>query len=279
MSLRIASWNIEGKLTDTGQKKRGSVKQIITTIKQLDADVLVLLEAHGEASLENLEPSQQLIDMGYQLYNAPYEDDSHRRQDAFFPNSSLMLLSKLPVKQFEIIRLANSRNAFAATIQTKTDQSFRIIGLHLDDRSEITRLNQVNDLANIVGQSKLATVIVGDFNAMHGEDLWPAQLLRSKPMHWLANFILPNISLKAIEMARGETLKLLQSRTGLRDADTRHRPTTTPKMRDLDWMPSLRLIQIDHIFVSSRFEVKQFQIAPDGGADHRAIIANVVIKE
>lgn len=279
MILQIASWNIEGRLSKTNTKKRGSPDQITNSIRKIDADVLVLLEAHSENSLDNLESVQQLADMGYRLFSVPYQDDLASRSDTYTHQLSLMLLSRLPIDSFKTIRLGDTRNALIATMQDKSKQPFRIIGLHLDDRSESTRLRQVQDLSKIIYESQLPTIVVGDFNAMHGEDLWPAKLLRSKSSQLLANFILPNITLRTIEMARGETLKLLQINTGLRDVDTKHRPTTTPKMRGLEWMPSIRLIQIDHIFVSNNIKVNRFKIAHDGGSDHRAITANLTIKK
>lgn len=273
MAIRLASWNIEGRLSDTGFSKRAKPKQIVAAIKKIDADLLVLLEAHSETSLNNLKPARQLTDMGYRLYNVPYEDDTALRKDIYTKRISLMLLSKLSVDKFEIIRLADKRNAFVAIIHKDKTDPFRLIGLHLDDRSESTRLNQVADLSKTINQSDLPTVVVGDFNAMHGDDLWPAKLLRSKPVRLLSKIILTSIFPKVIEMAQGKTLQLLQLSTNLRNADTRHRPTTTPKMRGREWLPSIRLIQIDHMFISPEIKVANFQIAPDYGADHRAIIA------
>lgn len=279
MKLRIGSWNVEGRLSDSGVTNRGKPSHIIAAIKKLSVDILVLLEAHSEDSIDNLTSHKQLLDMGYYLHSVNYKDDLASRKDTYAKQLSLMLLSKLPIEKFEIIRLADFRNAFIATFfENKTNQRFRVIGLHLDDRLESTRLNQISDLSKIVNQSNLPTIVLGDFNAMHGDDLWPAKFLRQRPIRLLANFVLPIISLRAIEMARGETLRLLQSSTGLCDADTKHRPTTTPKMRGLEWMPSIRLIQIDHIFITSSIIVNKFQIAPDGGADHRAIIATIDIK-
>lgn len=275
-TLRIASWNIEGRLSETTNKKRGNPDHIIQSIKKLNADILVLLEAHGENSLDNLNSKQQLIDMGYKIFDIPYQDDTPSRTDTSAELLSILLLSKLPIDHFRNIRLADMRNAFTAIVKNHYE-IFRIMGVHLDDRSEATRIHQVADLSEIINQSKLPTVVVGDYNAMHGEDLMPSKLLRSRPVKLISKFILPSIAVRATEMARGEALKLLQASTGLSDADIHHRPTTTPKMRDLEWLPSVRLIQIDHIFVSSGIKVKDFQIAPDGGADHRAIIADLII--
>lgn len=270
--MKIASWNIEGRLSDITLKKRGS-DNILKTIKDIDADILVLLEAHSEISFDNLaSQKEKLKKMGYSINSVPYEDDMATRSDSIIKRSSLILLSKLPIQKFEIIRLANLRNALMATIG-----GFRIIGLHLDDRLELTRLNQMKDLVSIIGKSNAPTIVMGDFNAMHGTNLWPAGFLRNRPIRLMSKFIFPAISIKAVEMARGEALQLLQDSTNLIDADPRHQPTTTPKMRGREWLPSIRLIQIDHIFASKNIQIKNFQISVDGGADHRAIIADVDI--
>ena len=54
MDIKIASWNIEGRLSNVELSKRGSANQIITNIKKINADVLVLLESHSETSLSEL---------------------------------------------------------------------------------------------------------------------------------------------------------------------------------------------------------------------------------
>jgi endonuclease/exonuclease/phosphatase family metal-dependent hydrolase len=277
MLLKIASWNIEGRLSNIGlQPQRGSSSQIIQQIKSINADLLILLEAHSELTLDDLKSHHQLTSMGYKIYNVPYGDDTPKRQDAAVPRLSMMFLSKLPVKKFDIIKLGNFRNAFMA--QVGSDKLIQVVGLHLDDRSENTRLQQIGDLIKIIGQPKLPTIVSGDFNAMHGEDRWPAHFLRNPIVQAITHIVLPNLAERATEMARGETIKLLESKTGLVDADKSHRPTTTPKMRGQEWLPSIRLIQIDHMFISKDITVKHFQVMPDGGADHRAIVADYLIQ-
>jgi endonuclease/exonuclease/phosphatase family metal-dependent hydrolase len=279
VSLRIASWNIEGRLSVLESKHRASSDKIIDSIKEIDADALLLIEAHSETSLDKLDTvRKKLQQIGYYLYDIPYSDDMKERTDTTYEQLSLMFLSKLPVDKFEIVKLGNFRNVFIVTLrEPKSNQLIRIIGLHLDDRLEKTRLNQVRDLIKIVNKSKMPTIVMGDFNAMHGEDLWPAKFLRSKIVRWLARLILPSIFIRATEMAKGEALKLLESQTNLSDIDPAHQPTTTPKMRGLEWLPSIRLIQIDHIFASKNIKTRDFKITPDLGSDHRAIITTLDI--
>jgi len=267
----ISSWNIESRLSDIGSKSRGSSNDIIKFISLINSDIILLLEAHHEISL-NKKISQRLVELGYKLFSVSYDDDMEFRSDSIESRSSLMLLSKLPIKKFEVIRLGNVRNALSAIAYDEmTEKEIRLIGIHLDDRSEITRVKQTRDLINIINSSSLPTILLGDFNAMHGEDLWPAKFLKTRTMKIISNFVLPNLSSKAIEMASGKTLKLIESNTDLLDSDLCHRPTATPKMRGHQWLPSIRLIQIDHIYTSKSIIIKGFKVHKDGGSDHRAI--------
>lgn len=274
MPFKIASWNVEGRLTNNDISSRSTPDKIVAAIKKLDADILILPEAHNNLSLNNLKVRTKLEAMGYKLHSVIYDDKLPSRPDDFYKSLSLMMLSKLPIEKFETIRLADYRNAILAIIKDpETNKKIRIIGLHLDDRSEETRINQVKDLSTIINSSKNPTIIMGDLNAMHGDDFWPAKILRNKFIRVMTHFMFKNLSLRATEMARGEALKLLQSSTNLTDADSKHQPTTTPKIRGYEYMPSIRLMQIDHIFASPEIKISNFQISPDGGADHRAISA------
>jgi endonuclease/exonuclease/phosphatase family metal-dependent hydrolase len=271
MALKIASWNVEGRLSALSSSARGNPEHILRSIKTLDADVVVLLEAHSESSLEELQSHSKLLEMGYHVHTVPYDDDMATRFDSIAARSSLLLLSKIAIRDFNIIRLGDLRNALEATLEYEPNRLLRVIGVHLDDRSEVMRLKQSADLADVINQSSIPSIVMGDFNAMHGHDLWPARVLRSRLAKVMARLIMPDISQRAIDMADGRTLRSLESSTGLVDADSHHRPTATPKMFGREWLPSVRLLQIDHIFHSKDMTVTDFSIAKDGGADHRAI--------
>ena len=272
--IRAASWNVEGRLSNAESLKRGKPTDIINAIKSINSDILVLLEAHSENSVDELNALKGLKAIGYHVYNVPYNDDLKSRTDAYTTQLSMLLLSKLEVTKFDIFKLGDIRNCFAAVINNK----FRIIGVHLDDRSEENRIKQVADLSKIVNNSDLPTAVMGDFNTMHGEDIWPSKFLRSQPIRQLSQIILPIISIRAVEMARGEALKTLELATNLVDIDTRHRPTVTPKSRGLEWLPSIRLMQIDHILVSKNTKANNFIIEKDDGSDHRAIAATILFE-
>jgi len=276
--IQVASWNIEGRLSPVNGTDRRGPLRIIESIRKLDADVLILPEAHSEVSLETLPCRDELAAMGYELHSIPYGEEFAERPGAYAPRLSLLLLSRLAIHGLETAPLGDGRTAVIATVESVPGQLLRIIGVHLDDRSEETRVAQVRALALVVCRSPLPTVVMGDFNAMHGEDIWPSKFLRTQLVRTLAHVVMPDISLRAVNMARGEALSLLESATDLVDADPRHQPTTTPKMRGREWMPSIRLMQIDHIFTSSNLTVEDFSIAPDNGADHRAISARLSLE-
>ena len=272
--IRAASWNVEGRLSNTESLKRGKPADIIKAVKLINSDILVLLEAHSESSVDELKVLDELKAIGYHVYNVPYNDDLKSRPDAYTTQLSMLLLSKLEVTKFDVFKLGDIRNCFAAVIENK----FRIIGVHLDDRQEENRIKQVADLSKIVNGSDIPTAVMGDFNTMHGEDIWPSKFLRSRPIRQLSRMILPIISIRAVEMARGEALKTLELTTNLVDIDAKHRPTVTPKSRGLEWLPSIKLMQIDHIFVSKNTKITNFIIEKDNGSDHRAIVATILFE-
>lgn len=277
MNIKIASWNVEGRLSKTTSLSRGTPDHIIKTIRLINADIMILPDAHNEEFIEKLKSKQSLIDMGYSIFNAPYDDDAAARPDTNSDYMSLVLLTRLPVSEFKIIKLGNFRNAIDATFTIEEGRQFRIFGVHLDDRSEDMRVKQINDLINITNKTTIPVVVMGDFNAMHGEDFWPARILCSKFIKILAKHVWPSVFGRAVEMARGEALKSLETKTDLIDIDQLHRPTTTPKMRGHEWMPNIRLIQIDHIFTSKSINCNNYNIATDGGSDHRAISVEIII--
>ena len=275
-NIKIASWNVEGRLSNLAVKRRGNATQILSNIETIQADIMVLVEAHTEESIDDLAAKQKLIDLGYKVYSVNYDDDLASRGDCYTKRLSMMLLSKYPIDNFKTIKLGNLRNCIIATVKIN-DKIVRFIGVHLDDRLEEIRLRQIDDLTKEINKYHIPTIVMGDFNAMHGEDLWPAKFLKTKLSKLLANIIIPSFYKRVIGMAQGKTLNNLEKLTGLIDIDSNHRPTTTPKIRDFEYLPSIRLIQIDHIYASKDIKTSNHNISADGGSDHRAISASILI--
>lgn len=278
MAIKVVSWNIEGRLTRFTKKGRGSPEHILKSIQEMDADVVFLAEASDGDDIEP-EINNQLKSLGYQIYTVSYDDKGKDRKWSAEEAPNMKLLSRLPVKDFRQIRLGDIRGALIAdVIDPSTGRALRVFGVHLDDREEIYRLAQIEDLLMYLGESVIPTVVMGDYNAMHATD-FRARLLRSRLLtltirrwpHLRTRDILERLS----DMAIGDTLEALQAGSELLDADDRRRATTTPKLRFQEWMPSIRMVQIDHMFVSPDVTVAGFTVGGDGGSDHRPLSATM----
>lgn len=273
--MKIAAWNVEGRLTRVTKKRRGTPEQILGMIEQINADVFILPEAYiGEPDVA---VNRRLQDMGYEWRDAQYSESDRD------PPSDLhiRILSRFKILESTHVRWGNVRGLVAVVIHDpKSRQDVRFIATHLDERSDKRRLAQLNDAVIFINSSNLPTIMLGDFNAMHDDS--KSKFVRSRAIKSLSALI-PHKKIQErvvtlMEMASGVSLKFLESKTNLIDIDPRHLPTTTPKLKEMEWMPSVKMAQIDHIFVSPHFDSTHFTVYKDAGSDHRAISANITIK-
>jgi endonuclease/exonuclease/phosphatase family metal-dependent hydrolase len=276
--MKIASWNVEGRLTLSTQKRRGTPAKILSMIEKIDADIFVLPEAYGDQPAKGVD--SRLRELGYEWRDIRY-NELDRKYTNGSVNLHIRVLSRFKIIKTEHLRWNDARSLLSVIIEDpQSGQNIRIIATHLDERSEQRRLAQLKDAITFINSVSLPTVMMGDFNAMHLDDR--SKLIQSKAVRSASRFIphkrMEHRALTLIEMASGSALKLLESETNLRDIDPRHRPTTTPKLKEMEWMPSIRMAQIDHIFVSPDIETFDFKVARDGGSDHRAISANITLK-
>lgn len=280
MSLKIASWNVESRLRGYVKAGRGSAAGIIASIAKLDADIIVLPEAYLTTTADTVD--LQLRAMGYEMHDIAYgRGDRDWSQEYMGEMPYLRVLSRVPISNVQKSAWANARNLLTFTAKDPaTDKTALFLATHLDDRSEALRNQQIDDIVPYIKKTKLPTVMLGDFNAMWATPR--AKVLGSRAVRFIASSVphprIRDIGTRLTDMATGSVLKRLETEVGLRDVDSKKRPTTTPKMREIPFMPSIRLVQIDHILVSPTIEVKNHTIYPDGGSDHRAISAEITIK-
>jgi endonuclease/exonuclease/phosphatase family metal-dependent hydrolase len=273
--MKIASWNIEGRLTLTTKKRRGTPDQILDMIKKINADVFILPEAYVGQPAEKV--NMRLQEMGYEWQDARYDEYDADHPDDIY----IRVLSRLEIIKTEQLRWNNARGLLSVIVKdSKSGQKIRFIATHIDERSEERRLAQLKDAVSFINSNDMPTVMLGDFNAMHVDQR--SRFIQSKFVKGVISLI-PHEQIKSrakmlIEMASGSSLGFLESQTNLRDADPLHRPTTTPKLQEMEWMPSVRIAQIDHIFVSPDIQASHFKVAKDGGSDHRAISAEIILK-
>ena len=294
MSIKIGSWNVELRLSDLESNvNRGNPTRILDEIERLDADVLVLPEAFGNEPADEVD--ERLRAMGYDWRDVEYDDKGRDLLKQWEAGTAphMRILSRLAIISSEVTRWGDLRNLLMVTVHDPVSgQDLEIIGTHLRHLMETQRLAQVVDAAPFVMRNKTPKVMLGDFNAMHSEDL-RAKLLGSGAMRWLARHIpseyalddeaaeredLRSFLMCATDMATGSALTLLESETNLRDLDPRHRATTTPQVRGHESLPNVRLLQIDHMYASPEVEAEKVTISRDGGADHRAISTIICLK-
>lgn len=280
MAIKLASWNVEGRLSGYVKNGRGSAEHILEGIEALDADIIILPEAFLEEPAPGVD--DRLAGMGYAVYDMAYGDDDRDWSQEFMGKMNyLRVLSRLAISQLEEVAWAGKRRLVSFHVNDpESEDEILVLPTHLDDRSENQRLDQVDDAATYVEKADMPTAMLGDFNAMWRRKR--ARLFGSRAMRFIASHIphegMRNKAIQFTDMATGTTLQRLAD-VGLRDADARLRPTVTPKMRAAPFMPSVPLGQIDHILVSKELEATDFKAYPDMGSDHRAVAATIGIKE
>lgn len=277
MKLTIASWNIEGRLTRySGGKGRGTPEKIIAEITRLNADIVVLPEAYLDAPASGVD--QKLSKLGYKWYDTKYMDTLHDDDVVAWGYPFMRILYKMPIESVETRRWGDVRNLPLLIVKdTANGKRLHVIATHLDDLTEDRRLQQVDEIVDYSKNTDDPIIMLGDFNAMWRQD-WRKLLASSATRQFFA--ILPSETLRYVLtrlslMAIGTVMERLKN-AGLTDADPKHRPTTTPKMRSMPHMPSIRLVQIDHILTRG-VECGPVTIGKDGGSDHRSLCVEITV--
>jgi endonuclease/exonuclease/phosphatase family metal-dependent hydrolase len=279
VAIKIASWNVEGRLSGYVESGRGSAAQVLDGIEALDADIVILPEAYLEAPADGVD--DRLVGMGYEIHDVAYGNKDRDWSLEFMGKMPyLRVLSRLAISQVEEVAWADTRRLLSMRVRDpETGKEALLLPTHFDDRSEELRLDQAEDATEYIKKSDLPVIMAGDFNAMWHKKR--ARLFGSRLMRFVAKHIpherIRNKAVQFTDMASGETLERLAA-VGLRDADIKLRPTVTPKMRAAPYLPSIPLGQIDHILISEGIEADEYVVSPDMGSDHRAASATIRVK-
>lgn len=282
MSIKIAAWNVEGRLSRRTTKRRGSPEHILDGIRRLDADVIVLPEAYYEAIDPGVD--EQLLDLGYAWHDAeygdiPFDDNVYgSRVDRVY----LRILSRLPLESVQLHRFEDIRTLLSATVNDPaTGRRLHVIAVHLDDRAETLRMKQTGAIAKFLHANAMPAIMLGDFNAVWDGRM--ARVLRSRFSRRLAGCMpgkwLRSVAVRFADMASGTVLQFLKDNARMNEADRLHQATATPKLHGVEWLPSIRIAQLDHILISDELAVDGVSVMPDGGSDHRAIITTVYVND
>jgi endonuclease/exonuclease/phosphatase family metal-dependent hydrolase len=169
MSLRVASYNIHG---GTDSERNPSLDQIITTLKEVDADVILLQE------IDRLLPRS-----GFRDQFSIIADSLAVTYRSFYGRLSFgpcafgnAILSRVPVLRWQRLPLPAPGGEPRAAIGALLDQGVAVWCTHLGLRQEWREM-QLTALANAVNSLKvtdgngtrLPTILGGDFNALRSE--------------------------------------------------------------------------------------------------------------
>lgn len=288
MEARIASWNIESRGSDYETGERGTASHIMQGIQQLNADILVLPDAFAGEAAPAFDAGMR--EQGYKWHDVLYGDKgrdwslSHTGVE-----SGMRVATRWEVVDVEEVRWGVSRRRMIVMVvrDPATGKLWRIIGAHFDDRTEENRVSQVQDGANYLHHvEEMSTALVGDLNTAHGDD-WRARMFGNRAMRYIARHIpshvtatpgefpdnLYGFAVRGTDMLSGKALELLKQSTNLRDLDSKRQATATLKLNSFSWLPSIRILQLDHIYATSDIQTDGVKVWPDGGSDHRAISA------
>lgn len=248
--MKIASWNVARGLSSADK-----AKDIVDGIDRLDADIVFLPEAFDKTG--ELARPDFAEKLGYDTFAVEYEDKEEHPSEKQY----IVALSRVAAL-LEHTRLG-TRNAIAATTAIEGEPT-SIIGVHFDDRNEITRLGMVDAFLEHTSHDA-AKVLIGDLNAMHGNDV-RAKLLASSSARSIAaslkNDRLRSLATRLTDMASGDVMRELKQ-AGMKDADPRHRPTML--------MSGLAIAQLDHIMHDKKLVVTSFEPHKLKGSDHKAV--------
>lgn len=275
-NLRLMSWNVEGRLTYTQEDEaRSTPAAIAAVILNQQPDVAFLAESTRSENL-SADVRSQFEGAGYVIVECEYDETERLAIEPGVATHSL-LLCKLPIESADILRYGGQRQLPVVRIRYQSELA-TIAGVHLDDRAEADRTVQAHDMTEAFANEE-HLICLGDFNAM--SESVRSRILRSRLARVAARMVphafMQSAATRVNEMAQGETMRILTEELSLRDADEKRLATATPKLRGYEWLPSIRLIQIDHILLSRAFQVVEFKVLPDGGSDHRAIVCDITL--
>lgn len=278
--MKLVSWNAEGRLTRFAEYgKRGSPEHILNEIESFDADVVVLPDAYREVPEPGV--NQRFYAMGYTWHDVAYRDKG--REEVYKGKMPHMrILSRLAVVDAGVTRWDDVRTLAAVTIEDRNGEVYDVFGVHLDDRSSEVRHGQVVAMSEMINARKDrsdAIIATGDWNERHKNSrrlgMLGGSAVRSC-MSWIPHDTVRYYGTTVTDMLAGEAIEYFEQVTGMRTLDPDHRPTTTPKIHGgLEWMPSVRVIQLDHMYVTEGIKDTGLIISKDGGSDHRAIMSTV----
>jgi len=272
--LKVATWNAEGMFVEGTKTRRATPHDALATLRRLDSDIVVVPEFGRLTDLDE-QVRLTLGALGYELTLLAYDEPRA-------PGLGFAILSRLKVLSTQVHDLGTSkRQLLEVCCESEDGEPIRVLGAHLDDRSEEGRLGEIAAVADVVNDNPdIPTLLLGDFNAMQRDSLF-AVMARSAIAHDMTEHVkhelVRSMADRVGEMALGTTIEYLGAHTKLHDMDPGKKRTISSKQAGLEWMPAWRLAKIDWIFGSKQFTTRAYHVLPDVGSDHRPVVATLDI--
>lgn len=270
--MKVASWNVARGLSDPDRAIAA-----YDGIGYLDADTIFLPEALAESGELVERVFSRIEALGYSAHiSAEYEDEEAHPSGKQY----IVALSRVADVALGQTRLG-TRNALTADFEIG-GQPVTVTGVHFDDRREDIRLGMTEAFLHD-RDLYTAHALIGDLNAMHGDDKW-SRILSGRMVGLAGRFLsnapvdapLPVINMSPTRigslvtrlngMAAGDTVRLLEG-AGFTDADPEHRLTMM--------MGSFAVANLDHCFVDNKLSAENFNLAELKGSDHKGLSVGI----
>ena len=224
---------------------RRNLEEVAALLKASYADVVALQEADGPSAwsgnFDHVELLSRLTDR-HAHYRGEHNAFALRGTTLC---SGTALLSSLPLERPRSLRFGTSwrdtKGFVAATVPVAAwgGLELDVVSLHLEPFNPVVRRQQVQRLAEAIGQRQGPLVVLGDFNCS-----WSEQARQLRP---------------------------LASELGLRPFNPHHRAPTYPSRRP--WR------RLDWILISSDLEFAGYHTLPNPVSDHLGVAADLVPRE
>ena len=287
MAEKILSWNVQDGLGDEARQL-----DIVDRVVSEDVDIAVFQQAYKTPADQDSRNTELLIHAAVHAFQVEgylvrYEnyDDKDARND----KHGFMAISRLP-GSLGTRRYGGRNFVRIEAAETTSRAPLVVYGVHLDDRSECSRKQQVQNLLieSEVRDYAKHVVVAGDFNAMHGDD-WRARLLRSWPVRKLAESLPTTDPEPEVTLSKTERFGGLLQRLSQMGAGTVMREFTLEGFTDADstrqvTVPSKHpFVSLDHILLSEAVEAAEHTVHREWSeadiSDHLAISALVRVRQ
>jgi len=262
--MKYLSYNTLAGFGDPDRKEL-----LLDFVESINPDVAFFSEAYKtHTNLSVVQSSTRVLEeLGYDVILGQ-DSVVNKRTD----QTNFIGIVRRKLGRGSIMQMGHYQGYIANVTEPDSGELLRVGGIHLDDRNEELRLQQLSHLPSL-------DVLMGDLNAMHGQDLIAKSLRFLHPFtQRLKEFDtdpsktnkvqqIMSLGQRIVRMADGRVLDELL-RLGLQDSDPTHQPTIDN---------GIIYVQIDHILHTDSLRPSEYTVHRNINlSDHKPISVNLV---